>query len=132
MIIQMIDIETNPTIERVRNSGYHQQLRDLRDTNPEEFLKLSEKELCDYIAIETILKFNIITLSDSRQMLVRKNMSYGFDNDRIMNYVNKQLGFLNKGSYKAMKNNIIENIKDQTLFNPNSFNGISSSIYSLN
>lgn len=77
---------------------------------------------------EILKMFNIITVSDSRQMLIKKGIHYAIgeankdgENAEVIKSINKLIENDPKESYSGLKHNIIEFIKDKTLFDREKF-----------
>lgn len=89
--------------------------------NPEESDRLTVKEESDNIARSILEEFDILTLNDSRQTMIRKGIFYSFDIDVITEVLTDKIGKLTHGNYNSIKNSILEMIKDSTLFNRKDF-----------
>lgn len=84
--------------------------------------ELSVKELTDQIANLTTEEFPILTLDDSRQIMVKENNHYSFKTNEMYLFIKQRIDELSRGSYTTYKRNVEEIIRDGTLFNRKDFN----------
>jgi phage/plasmid-associated DNA primase len=83
--------------------------------------KKSEKKPYIEIANKILNKFDIITMSDSKEILIKGSNIYRKDETGLLNKtINKEIEFRNL-PYTSTKGNIIAHIKDKTLFNRKEF-----------
>ncbi len=88
---------------------------DLEEPTEEEIEDLNIKEITDLIANELLHEFHIITLNDTRQILLQDNIAYTHKTDKLIQRLKHKIDEIPKGSYKTIKSNVIELIKDETL-----------------
>lgn len=79
------------------------------------------KEEIERIATETLDKYDIITLNDTRQIMAKKNMSYDFNIDSLIEFISGKIRALDTGSYRTIKQDVLEIIRDSTLFDRKDF-----------
>jgi P4 family phage/plasmid primase-like protien len=86
-----------------------------------EFDKMSVKQLTDYLSNSVLDNFDIKTLDDSRQIMVKMNNHYAFETNELYGYMKEIFDDFTKGTYLSVKKNAEEMIKDETLFKRKSF-----------
>jgi len=97
------------------------------DEGPE-VSKMTVKELTDLTANMIMEEFDIITLSDSRQMMVRKGNHYVFDLSDVYKRIKEITDGFSRGNYNTYRGNIISLISDATLVERKVFNDSGSLI----
>lgn len=101
------------SIEKVEKKKKKKQQNDEREP--------SIKELTDQIAEMVLTEFPIITLDDSRQIMIKENNHYNFKTNGMYLFIKQSIDELSKGSYTTYKRNVEEIIRDGTLFNRKEF-----------
>jgi P4 family phage/plasmid primase-like protien len=86
----------------------------------QEKIQLSVKEYTDLIAEELLNTFEIITLSDTREMLFKRNIAYIKDKIPLIKVLRAKLKTMPKGTYCSSKENVLENMRDGTLIDRDS------------
>ena len=109
------------SVEPAKKTKKKDDEKEEEDEEYEDFNKLSVKELTDRIANMTLEEFPIITLDDSRQIMIKENNHYSFKTNDMYLYIKEIIDLFSKGSYTTYKRNAEEIIKDSTLFNRKTF-----------
>lgn len=79
------------------------------------------KEIIDIIAMELQKEFDIITLKESDQILIRNSMHYSLDISELERALINKAEIYSKGSYRFYKENILLKIRVLTSFSQDEF-----------
>lgn len=110
------ETKRNPTYKRdekeFETKGFKNWLKERKGITDDPSLK----QQIDIIIQSILRKHQIITLEDSREILVRKHNAYLPDLLEVKQTIKKHIDEIQSGSYRGIKGDIYEGLKDSTLF----------------
>jgi P4 family phage/plasmid primase-like protien len=116
--LRYVDFDDKP----MRNDTLYEYFPDYKPKPVKKKKKTSDEEpVWLTIAHNLMDKFDIITMKDSGQLMIKKGNIYSFDTEDFYEALGTEIEHRTTKSYTYIKNNIIAYIKDMTLFDRNNF-----------
>ncbi len=113
-----------PTYNNVHNASaislFPPEVEEEQETSTE-MEDLSTKELMDIATNILLDEFDIATMRDSRKIMLKHNNYYDFNTDELLKRLKEIVDGFSKGSYTHYKSNILEMIRDETLYDRKNF-----------